>query len=134
MSGGSRLGLLQAVRGVIVANIPDGFETARHYAGLECWAVPRALTPRSRGRSPLTIVGIGERKSYVSLFLMGLYFDPRMAAWFDGAWRESGCPLDRGVVSVKLRDLDDVPLEVIADAVQWFTVDDLLAAYERDRA
>ena len=34
---------------------------------------------------------------------------------------------------MQLRDLDDVPLDVIAEAVQWFSVDDLVAAYERDR-
>lgn len=130
----TRINVVQAVRGVIVANLPDGFVEARHYAGLDCWAVPKELSPRARGDAPLTIMGIGERKTYVSLFVMGLYFDPKMRQWFDRAWKASGCPLRRGKISVQLRDLDDVPLDVIAEAAAWFTVDDLIAAYERDRS
>ena len=130
----SRLALLQAVRGVVEANVPAGFVPARHYAGLECWAVPADRAPRGRERSPLVVVGLGERKSYVALFLMGLYFSPEMRSWFDSAWRASGSPLQRGKIAVQLRDLDDVPLDVVADAVAWLSVDDLIAAYERDRS
>lgn len=130
----SRADILVAVRGVIEANLREGFEEVRHYAGLDCWAVPKEMSPRARGSSPLVVVGLGERKTYVSLFLMGLYFDPAMRRWFDDAWHASGCPLQRGKIAVQLRDLDDVPLDVIAEAVRWFTVDDLIAAYERDRA
>ena len=129
----SRIEIVHAVRGVIAANIPDGFVPARHYVGMDCWAVPPEAAPRQRGSNPLVVVGLGERKSYVSLFMMGLYFDPAMRTWFDRAWTDSGCPLRRGKIAVQLRDLDDVPLDVIAEAVQWFSVDDLVAAYERDR-
>jgi hypothetical protein len=130
----NRIDIVQAVRGVIVANLPDGFEEVRHYAGLDCWAVPKEMTPRERGSSPLTVMGLGERKTYVSLFVMGLYFDPSKRHAFDRAWKASGCPLRRGKVSVQLRDLDDVPLDVIADAAAWFTPEQLVDAYERDRA
>ena len=128
----NRTGIVHAVHGVIAANIPEGFVPVRHYVGMDCWAVPPEATPRRRGSNPLVVVGLGERKSYVSLFLMGLYFDPAMRSWFDDAWRASGCLLRRGKVAVQLRDLDDVALDVIAEAVQWFSVEDLVAAYERE--
>jgi hypothetical protein len=129
-----RSDVMLAVRGVIDANLPEGFVPVRHYAGMDCWAVPADRSPRGRGRAPLVVVGLGERKTYVSLFLMGLYYDPAMRRWFDDAWRAADCPLRRGKIAVQLRELDDVPLDVVADAVRWFTVDDLVAAYERDRA
>lgn len=127
-----RLGLLQAVRGVVVANIPDGFVLGgQRYVGMETWVVPAERSPKTHDGKPAPIVALGERKSYVSLFLMGLYYDPTMNDWLDRAWRASGCPLRRGAASVQLRDVDDVPFDVLADAVGRLTVDDVIDFYRR---
>ena len=128
----SQLGLLAAVRGVIVANIPDGFvEEDGHYRGMATWVVPADRGVKTYDRRTAPIVALGERKSYVSMFLMGLYYDPEMNAWLDQAWTASGCPLDRGAASVRMRHLDDVPLDVVAAAVSRLSVDDVVAFYER---
>src|SRR5207249_8682239 len=109
----SRLQLFAALRGVLVANIPDGFvEEAGHYIGMQTWVVPRERSPKTYDGRTAPIVAVGERKSYVSLFLMGLYYDPTMDAWLEREWASSGCPLDRGMVSLRLRRLDDVPFDV----------------------
>jgi hypothetical protein len=79
-------------------------------------------------------VALGERKQYVSLYLMGLYFAPAMSAWLDRAWRASGCRYDRGAVCVRFRDVDDIPFDVLAEAVAYLSVDDLIAAYELSRS
>ena len=114
----SRLALFAAVRGVILANLPDGFvEEAGHYVGMQTWVVPSERTPKMPGNRTAPIVALGERNSYVSLFLMGLYYDPTMDAWLERSWRASGCPLDRGRVSLRLRQLDDVPLDVVEHRV-----------------
>jgi hypothetical protein len=127
----SRLGLLQAVRGVVVANIPPGFVAdPKHYVGMETWVVPKERAPRTYDKRPPPIVAVGERKSYVSLFLMGLYYDPTMSDWLDREWEASGYTLRRGRASVQLRHPDDVPFDVIAAAVSRLTVDDVLAFFD----
>src|SRR5262249_44509680 len=131
----SRLALFAAVRGVILANLPDGFvEEAGHYVGMQTWVVPSERWPKMRGGRTAPIVALGERKSYVSLFLMGLHYDPNMAAWLERSWTSSGCPLNRGRVSLRLRQLDDVPLDVVAAAVSRVSVDEVVAFFERRRA
>ena len=128
----ARLGLLQAVRGVVEANIPDGFVVGpRHYAGMETWIVDPARAPRTYDGRPPAICAVGERKSYVSLFLMGLYYDPTMNHWLEAEWAASGCPLRRGRASVQLRDVDDVPFDVVAAAVARLSVDDVVGFFDR---
>ena len=127
----SRLGLLAEVRGVVLANIPDGFvEESGHYIGMQTWVVSRERLPKTPGGRTVPIVALGERKSYVSLFLMGLHYDPPMNGWLERKWASSGCPLDRGRVSIRLRQLGDVPFEVIAAAVSRLSVDDVIAFHE----
>lgn len=128
----SRLELLAAVRGVIIANIPEGFvEEDGRYIGMQTWVVPADRSIKTYDRRTATIAAVGERKSYVSLFLMGLYYDPTMNAWLDAAWTSSGCRLDRGKVSIRMRRLDDVPLDVVAAAVGRLSVDDVVGFFER---
>lgn len=125
-------GVYQAVRGVILANLPEGFvEEHGHYKGMATWVVPKEHGIKTHDRRTAPIVALGERKSYVSLFLMGMYYDPGMSAWLDAAWAASGCPLKRGAASVQLRDLDDIPFDVVADAVSRLTVADVVAFFER---
>ena len=128
----SRLDLLAAVGGVISANIPKGFvEEPGHYVGMQTWVVPAERSPLGHQRRTVPIVALGPRKSYVSLFLMGLYYDPTMNSWLERAWASTGCPLDRGRVAIRLRRLDDVPLEVVAKAVSRLSVDQVVASFER---
>ena len=131
----SRLGLLAAVDGVISANIPKGFvEEPGHYIGMQTWVVPSERSPSGHHRRTVPIVALGARKSYVSLFLMGLYYDPTMDRWLERAWASSGCPLERGRVAIQLRQLDDVPLDVVAKAVSRLSVDQVVAYFERRNA
>ena len=99
-----RHALLMAVHDVIRANIPAGFEEVDHYKGMTTWAVPQDLSPRATGDRPLPVCALGERQSYVSLFLMGLWYDPPMRAWLDRAWQAAtGAPIRRGKVALQLR-------------------------------
>jgi len=123
--------VLPAVRGVVLANLPAGLEPARRYQGMTTWVIPAPRSPRTHDGRPLPVLALGERKAYVSLSIMAFYFVPGFRDRFDARWRASGCPLDRGQATVRMRELDDVPLEVIADTVAECTVDRVVAAYEQ---
>src|SRR5438045_552419 len=123
----SRLEIVQAVRGVIVANLQDGFEEAPHYKNMATWVIPDELSPHKDGALP--VFGLGERKSYVSLYVIALHWVPGLRTWFHGAWKASGNPIDVGKVAVRMRTLDETPLDVIAECVRRVTVDDVVAGY-----
>jgi hypothetical protein len=122
-----RLELVAAVRGVIVANLQPGFEELVHYKNMQTWAVPDDLSPHKDG--PLPVIALGERKSYVSLYVIALHWVPGLRTWLDAAWRDAGQRLDRGKVAIRLRSLDETPLDVIAECISRVTVDDVVAGY-----
>ena len=124
---GARHDLLVAVRGVIVANLQDGFEYQQHYKNMDTWVVPDEVSPHKDGALP--VFALGERKSYVSLYVIAMHWVPGLREWVDKAWKASGCPLDRGKVAIRLRSLDDTPLDVIATTVSRISVDDVVNGY-----
>ena len=52
-------------------------------------------------------------------------------AHFRAAWEQTGKRLDMGKACVRFKALDDVPLDVVGDAIARTSVDDLIAAHER---
>ena len=122
--------VLLAVRGVIDANLPPGYVQAPRYKAMTTWVVPKERCPTTYDGRPLPVLALGERQSYVSLFVMAFYYVPGLRDWFDNAWEASGCPLRRGEVAVQLRNLDDVAFDVLADLLERLTVDAVVTAYE----
>ena len=126
----ARADVLLAVRGVVDANLAPGLEIAPRYKGMTTWVVPKARSPRTSDGRPLPVLSLGERQSYVSLFVMAFYYVPGLRDWFDAAWVASGCPLRRGEVAVQLRDLDDIAFDVLAELVGRLTIDVAVRGYE----
>lgn len=125
----TRSDIVLAVRGVVVANLQPDIVEHTHYQGMATWVVRPELSPPTHDRRPLPVVALGERKSYASLFLPPFHFLPGFKDWFESAWRASGCPYRGGKASVQMRELDDVPLDVVADAVSRLRADELVAAF-----
>jgi hypothetical protein len=125
----SRSDIVLAVRGVIVANLQPGIVEGSHYIGMTRWVVSPELSPRTHDGRPLPVLALGERKTYVSLFVTPVHFLPGFGEWLEAAWLDSGCPYRAGKASVQLRDLDDVPLDVVAEAVTKLRVDDVVPAF-----
>jgi len=124
---------LAVVREVIVANLPAGFEEGMEY-GMISYHVPLARYPDTYNGKPLGLAALANQKSYMTMYLMGVYSDEAEAAWFRKQWTGSGRRLDMGKSCVRFRSLEGVPLDVVAEAISRTSVDDFLAAYERSRS
>ena len=70
----------------------------------------------------------------MAVYLMGVYSDEADAAWFRERWLGTGHRLDMAKSCVRFRRLDDVPLDVIGEAVARTSVDEFLRRYEASRA
>ena len=122
-----------AVRDVVVAHLPHGFEEGMDF-GMISWHIPLARYPETYNGHPLGTAALASQKRYVSLYLMGIYADPGGAEWFRRAWTAGGHRLDMGRSCVRFRRLEDVPLDVVGQAVARTSVDALIARYEQRRA
>ena len=123
---------IEAVRDVINANLPDGFEEGVEF-GMLSWHVPLERYPDTYNGRPLGIVALANQKHHMAVYLMGVYSDEADAAWFRERWLATGRPLHMGKSCVRFRGLDDVALDVLGEAVARTSVDDFLRRYEASR-
>ena len=118
---------IAAVRSVILEHLPDGFEEGMQY-GMIGYYVPLDRFPDTYNGQPLSVAGLASQKRHMALYMMGVYGSDD--AWFRERWEAAGHKLDMGKSCVTFRRLDDVPLEVVGEAIARTSVDDLIAAHE----
>jgi hypothetical protein len=123
---------LQAVRAVILANLPEGYVEGMQY-GMIGYYVPLERYPDTYNGQPLGVAALASQKRYMSLYLMAVYAEED-AAWFRERWESTGRKLEMGKSCLRFRRLEDVPLEVVGEAIARTPVEDFLAAYERSRS
>jgi hypothetical protein len=97
------------------------------------YVVPLDRYPDTYNGRPLQVAALANQKQYVSLYLMGVYADDAERDWFVDAWNATGTKLNMGKSCVRFKRLDDVPLDVVGEAIGRVSVDDMIAAYERSR-
>ena len=124
---------INAVRGVILANLPKGYEECMSY-GMIGYVVPHSIYPKGyqcNPKVPLPFVNLGSQKNHMAFYLMCCYGDPKLKAWFEKAWRDTGKKFDMGGGCVRFKKLEDVPLEVIGQLVARLPVDVYISRIEK---
>ncbi len=123
--------VVAAVRQVVNDNLPTGYEETMQY-GMIGWVVPLSRFPKTYNGQALSYVGLASQKRHLSLYLMGVYGDADSD--FADRYRATGKKLDMGKSCVRFKELDDLPLDVIAAEVARVPVDTFLAQYEDARS
>lgn len=127
-----RRAALQAIREVILANLSPGFEEGIQY-GMIGYYVPFSVYPpgyHCTPKQPLPFIGLASQKNYISLHLMCIYGDGPEATRFKDAWTKTGKKLDMGKACVRIKSINDVPLEVVGATIKRVPVEKYIAAYE----
>ena len=124
---------INAVRSVILANLPKGYEECMSY-GMIGYVVPHSIYPKGyqcNPKVPLPFVNLGSQKNHMAFYLMCCYGDPKLKAWFEKAWKGAGKKFDMGGGCVRFKKLEDVPLEVIGQLVARLPVDVYIRRIEK---
>jgi hypothetical protein len=124
---------LEAVRATINANLPRGYREGMQY-GMPSWFVPHELYPKGYhcdAKQPLPFVHIALQKNHMALYLFCVYTDPAAKEWFVDSWKASGCRLDMGASCVRFKKLEQVPLDVVGEAIRRMPVEKFIAEYEK---
>ena len=124
---------VEAVRTVILDNLPGGYEEAMQF-GMISYVVPLERYPKTYNGQALSYAALASQKNYVSVYLMNIYSDVETERWFTERYRASGKRLDMGKACVRFKKLDDLPLDLIAEAVALTSVDSFIELYEASRA
>jgi hypothetical protein len=128
-----RRAALEAVRAVILANLPDGYLEGMQY-GMIAYYVPLKRYPTTYNKQPLSIAALASQKNYMSLHLMGVYGSPTLREWFEAEYQQSGKRLDMGKGCLRFKRVDDLPLDLIGKVIAATPVDTFIAGYEQARA
>lgn len=121
-----RRAILEAVRNVILENLDGDYSEVMQY-GMIGYAVPHSVFQAGYHcdpKQPLPFAGLAAQKNYVSIYLMGLYCcgatEPSAELqWFRDAWAASGKRQpDMGKSCIRFKQLDDIALDVIGEAIR----------------
>ena len=123
---------LSAVRRVILDNLPEGYAEVMQY-GMISYVIPLARYPKTYNKQPLAYISLAAQKRYLSIYLMGVYCDTETESWFVQRYRASGKRLDMGKACVRFRTLEDLPLDLVGEAVARTPVADFIEIYETAR-
>src|SRR5439155_26166007 len=114
-----RRNALNAVRKVILDNLPEGYAECMQY-GMVGYVVPHSLYPAGyhcKSSEPLPCAALGSQKNHMALYLMCVYGNPKTNEWFRKAYAATGKKLDMGKACVRFKKLDDLPLDVIGQVI-----------------
>lgn len=123
-----RRSAVAAIRKVILDNLDPDYEEGMAYGAIH-YAVPHRVFPAGYHANPkvgLPFAAIASQKNYISIYLMGLYCgciegvsDTSLVKWFKDAWAKSGKKkLDMGKACIRFKKLEDIPLDVIGEAIR----------------
>jgi hypothetical protein len=117
--------IVAAVRAAILRNLDKSYAEVMQY-GMIGYCVPHSVYPAGYHcdpKQPLPFAGLASQKNHVAVYLMSLYGSPEEEAWFRDAWAnevEKGRAkkLDMGKSCIRFKKLEDVPLNVIGQAIK----------------
>lgn len=123
---------LSAVRAAILDRLPEGYAEEMRW-GMISYEVPLAVEPDTYNGKPLMYAALASQKRHMAVYLSGVYADPDARRDFEEAYRAAGKRMDMGKSCVRFRRLDDLPLEVVGDAVARYPVEAFVDLYRRAR-
>jgi hypothetical protein len=120
------------LRAVIRKNLPRGYEEAFNW-GMITYQVPLKRLPNTYNGQPLCYAALASQKNHMAVYLMCVYGDEEINQWFRGKFKAAGKKLDMGRSCVRFRKLEDLPLNVIGEAIARVPMENYIRHYEASR-
>jgi hypothetical protein len=137
-----RRAAIAAVRNVILENLDSSYEEGIQY-GMIGYYVPHRVYPKgchTDPKQPLPFAALASQKNYMSLYLMSVYCEcagespgNSHARWFQEEWAKTGKKLDMGKACIRFKKIEDLPLDLIAEAVRRIPASTHIEFYEAAR-
>lgn len=127
---------LEAVRRVILENLPKGYEEMMQY-GMISYVVPLTLYPQGyldNPAVPLCYAALASQKNHMAVYLTNVYSDKETEQWFRAAYAASGKKIDMGKSCVRFKKLDNLPLDLIGQAIARTPVAEFIETYTQARS
>ena len=117
------------VRKVILANLPDGYQEMMQFDMIG-YVVPLERYPVTYNGQPLMFAALASQKNYMSLYLMNICSDEAVEKWFVEGYKASGKKLDMDKACVRFKSLQDLPIDLVGEAIALTPVAGFIERYE----
>lgn len=129
----SRHEAITELRATILENLPDGYQENMNF-GMITYEVPLEVYPDTYNGQPLMYAALASQKNHFAVYLSGIYQDSDRRDEFLEKYKATGKRLDVGQSCVRFRKLEDVPFEVIGDAIAAVPMEEFVAVAKKFRA
>ena len=127
-----RRAAISAVRQVVLENLPQCYEEMMQF-GMIGYVIPLERYPVTYNGQALQYAALASRKNYMSLYLMNVYSDEAVERWFVDRYKDSGKRLDMGEACVRFKSLQNLPIDLVGEAIALTPVDRFIERYEMSR-
>ena len=127
-----RRSAISAVRDVILAYLPAGYEEVMQY-GMIGYVVPHRLYPAGyhcKPSDPFPYAALGSQKNHMAIYLCNVYGNKETESWFRKAYQATGKKLDMGKSCVRFKKIEQLPLDVIGQVIARTPVHKYIAGVE----
>ncbi len=122
------------LRKTVKENLPKGFEEQMSY-GMLGYVVPHSIYPdgyHCNTSLPLPFLNLASQKNFIGLYHMGIYADSSLYDWWVEEYgKRVPSKLDMGKSCVRLKKVDQIPYDLVAELCQKMTVEDWVNLYEK---
>ena len=123
---------IKEIRELILENLPDGYEETMNW-GMISYEIPLEKYPDTYNNQPLNYIGLAAQANHNALYLMSVYQDEELQEWLEEQFEKANKKMDMGRSCLRFHNVNDLPLDAIADIVSRHTPDEFIEAYEETR-
>ena len=124
---------MSEVRKAILDSLPEGFEEIMDF-GMIGYVIPLKTYPNTYNGHPLQYAALASQKNYMSLYLMCIYAHEESRIWFMDELEKRGKKLNIGKACIRFKKLEDLPLDLVGEAISHASVEDYIKVYESARS
>ena len=121
------------VRDAILDNLPEGVVETMSW-GMISYEVPLEVFPDTYNKKPLQYAALASQKNHMAVYLHSIYMNDDNAEWFADAYKATGKKFDMGKSCVRFKKIEQLPVDLIGQAIGKVTMDQFLDHYRAARS
>ena len=127
-----RRAIVASVRDLVRRNLPEGYRETMNW-GMISYELPLERYPNTYNKQPLGYAALAAQKNNYTLYLNCVYQSDKQRKWLEREFQKAGKKLDMGKSCLHFNRLEDLPLDVIAQAIASTPPDRFIEQYEASR-
>lgn len=127
-----RRAIVASVRDLVRRNLPEGYSETMNW-GMISYELPLERYPNTYNKQPLGYAALAAQKNNYTLYLTCVYQNDKQRKWLEREFQKAGKKLDMGKSCLHFKRLEDLPLDVIAQAIASTPPDQYIEQYEASR-